>query len=302
VKSFKLRPRNGFLPHSRQRGRFDIVAVLRCMLVVLSVHYPLVAAESPCTFNGTREEEAKCLLRPVEKYGHLGSMLLTLPAPLSEMMTQRMTLSITSVASYVFLNGIGDADIGGPLTNGVSQTQRGERARYFIIHDTSVPIRSVNGFPTNINHESWSGNDIARVLTNGSKPAHVYIDRLGRSITPVDFKTPWRSTKYENATTARKGLFLSVELVQPRLLQGRSDAEGPVPGFTDSQLERLALVYIVASVRAGEWLVPAYHAAVDAGIKNGHDDPQNFDLPRWCEMLSKHLAAIKALDFLNPQP
>jgi hypothetical protein len=34
---------------------------------------------------------------------------------------------------------------------------------------------------------------------------------------------------------------------------------------------------VIASVRAQRWLIPAYHAALDADIPNGHDDPLNFD-------------------------
>ena len=44
-----------------------------------------------------------------------------------------------------------------------------------------------------------------------------------------------------------------------------------------AQYDRLALLYTIASVRAGRWLIPAYHAAIDAGIRNGHDDPMGFD-------------------------
>ena len=33
-----------------------------------------------------------------------------------------------------------------------------------------------------------------------------------------------------------------------------------------------------ASVRSGRWLIPAFHVAIDAGIRGGHDDPQNFEI------------------------
>ena len=35
---------------------------------------------------------------------------------------------------------------------------------------------------------------------------------------------------------------------------------------------------MIASVRADRWLIPAFHAAIDADIRNGHDDPLNFDI------------------------
>ena len=56
-------------------------------------------------------------------------------------------------------------------------------------------------------------------------------------------------------------------------------------GFSEKQMDRLALVYIAASVRRGSWLIPAFHATVDAGIPNAHDDPQNFDLQLWTKRL-----------------
>ena len=43
----------------------------------------------------------------------------------------------------------------------------------------------------------------------------------------------------------------------------------------------------------GEWLVPAYHAAIDAGIPDAHDDPQNFDLNLWSKRLNALLQQLK---------
>jgi hypothetical protein len=53
------------------------------------------------------------------------------------------------------------------------------------------------------------------------------------------------------------------------------------------------MVYIVASVRAGRWLIPAFHAALDEGIPNAHDDPQNFDLAAFDGAVSKALTEVK---------
>ena len=58
----------------------------------------------------------------------------------------------------------------------------------------------------------------------------------------------------------------------------RNDALAPTPGFSDVQYDRLALIYAIASVRAGRWLIPAFHVAINSGIRGGHDDPQNFDV------------------------
>ena len=102
----------------------------------------------------------------------------------------------------------------------------------------------------------------------------------------------------DNLQESAKGLQLHVELVQPR----RSDPDGkigndaiaPEPGFTESQLDRLALLYLAASVRRGEWLVPAFHADLDAGIPDAHDDPQNFDLKLWGKRLAVLLKDVKS--------
>ena len=39
-------------------------------------------------------------------------------------------------------------------------------------------------------------------------------------------------------------------------------------------------------------MVPAFHAAVDAGIPDAHDDPQNFDLAHWAKRLNLLLDAL----------
>ena len=54
-----------------------------------------------------------------------------------------------------------------------------------------------------------------------------------------------------------------------------------MPGFTAAQYDRLALLYILASVRGGRWLIPGFHAVIDSGIPDAHDDPQNFDMAAW---------------------
>ena len=57
-----------------------------------------------------------------------------------------------------------------------------------------------------------------------------------------------------------------------------NDAIAPEPCFSVAQDERLALLYVVAGRRARSWMVPGFHAAIDEGISDAHDDPQNFDL------------------------
>lgn len=57
--------------------------------------------------------------------------------------------------------------------------------------------------------------------------------------------------------------------------------------FSDAELKRLALVYVAASLRRGQWLIPAFHAVIDSGFKDGHDDPQCFDLEKWALFVGK---------------
>src|SRR5262249_12670392 len=67
----------------------------------------------------------------------------------------------------------------------------------------------------------------------------------------------------------------------------RYHAVAPEPGFTAATMERLALCYVAASLRSGTWMIPAFHCALDLGISDGHDDPQNFDLFQWGGALEK---------------
>ena len=84
---------------------------------------------------------------------------------------------------------------------------------------------------------------------------------------------PWRETKFEQAANfagALKGLFLHVELIQPRAppaAAATTTRKAPIPAFTAAQYDRLALLYVIASVRSSRWLIPAYHAALDADIR-----------------------------------
>ena len=49
----------------------------------------------------------------------------------------------------------------------------------------------------------------------------------------------------------------------------------------------MALLYAAASARRGDWLVPAFHAAIDEGIAGAHDDPQHFEIARFADALER---------------
>ena len=70
--------------------------------------------------------------------------------------------------------------------------------------------------------------------------------------------------------------------------------KAPIRPFTAAQYDRLALLYVIASVRSSRWLIPAYHAALDADIRNGHDDPLNFDAESFANSIAKLVDTLNA--------
>lgn len=249
------------------------------------------------TFAGSPTQQGRCLLQPVKIYGHLSKNLGALPESLA-MLGKKVKLKKPGFRAYLRKKGITELSIGGSLDEPIARNSKGKYARYFVIHDTSFPFyASKRGIPNSIDSAKWSWNQLEKKWSN-NKVAHVFINRLGDSISTLNFRKAWRATKLEMGIKKRlaRGLFLHVELIQPRgrdFRNGRkNDAIAPKPGFTDAQLERLALVYIAASIRRGVWLVPAFHSVLDSTFPNAHDDPQNFDLHKWVakiEMIKKKL-------------
>src|SRR5262249_20412254 len=144
-------------------------------------------------------------------------------------------------------------------------------ARYFVIHDTSGPNFGSRPFPAHIDPSPKINNLRLFWCADGWAKSHVVVNRQGGMMVGHDFAIPWRETKFERASVfsgALKGLFLHVELIQPRRHAPgsgrRNDAQAPTPGFTAAQYERLALLYVIASVRAGSWMIPRLPAAIDA--------------------------------------
>ena len=287
-------------------------------LVIILFFQAKIQAQTVCQIVPTSQissiDQAKCLLRQPKIFGNVGLTLTSLPAPFDQLLT-RPTIDISKeqLRRYLQAQGINEADIGGSLDKPVSRTNnnnpRAELARYFIIHDTSTPNLGNDTFPNNINEASWEFNNFNKYGSGDNSPAHIIINRVGQSVTRKDFNTPWRSTRRESeqfcGVNKCKGLFLAVELVQPRKCQPNSgqtqcspprknDAKSPDPGFTKAQLDRLAVVYIAASVRRGKWLIPAFHVVLDQIVPGGHDDPQNFNLDQWSKQLNDILTEIRS--------
>jgi hypothetical protein len=254
------------------------------------------------SFSGTPLEQATCLLRPVMIYGRLDDALKRLPEPLETLIGQPVGIDKEGLRRYLRKNKIKEEDLGGsldePVSKGRDNSPDAPFASYFVIHDVSTPNYLNESWPANINEKGWEWNDLQNRWLN-NKVAHIFINRVGESVTAVEFKTAWRATKLEVKVLREtsKGSFLHTELVQPRRRDPKgspnNDAIAPVPGFTEAQLDRLALVYLAASLRRGVWMIPAFHAAVDAGIPEAHDDPQNFDLPLWAKRLAKLLREVQ---------
>ena len=238
---------------------------------------------------GSPNDEAKSLLRPCLPRGGYGKPLSKLPLFLAQNVGSKIAISHPQLTKYLSESGVRDGDLGGPIRSVLPS------ARYFVIHDTSTkPDNWIQRrtFPDDINTSHWTHNQ--RSNLNTKLDAHVFISRIGESNTAHDFSVPYSATKYTGGDHTRqpaalKLKFCHVELIQPRLGDpgiAKSDWIAPTPGFPGVQLDRLALVYIVASFRHGEWLIPAYHHNVDMGFA-AHDDPQNFNLPDWDERIAE---------------
>jgi hypothetical protein len=242
------------------------------------------------SFAGTPAQQAACLTREVKRAGLIGNDTLT---PFLAGIVGKPAPGIPAVQALLDARGIPPDAVGGSLARPIP-------ARYFIIHDTSTPNCSdpeasvgcpVRGaFPPDRDEEGWIFN---RTFGGHPKPfpdraAHAMTNRTGGSITEVDFADRIATTKFETCidVAEKADLFIGVENIQPRIGSPRvpdagqklNDVDAPTPGFTSAQYRRLALLYVVASSRRGEWLVPAFHAVLDQFYADGHDDPQHFDM------------------------
>lgn len=256
------------------------------------------------SFAGDPARQTACLAQPVGRWGKLDGPLQAIPNVLAARVG-RSALLPGRTALGNFLSGLGLTEaLAAGLFAPVSRARDGDpfapAARYFVIHDTSGP--RLEWFPPDLD-DNPRLNNLARFrCADGLEVAHAVVNRMGDIFVGHDFGVPWRATKLERAFsfgTDLKGLFLHVELIQPRSRapgHGRNGALAPWPGFTEAQYDRLALLYTIASVRAGEWLIPAFHAVIDADIRGGHDDPQEFDLDAFARSLSSLLDRLGADD------
>ena len=246
------------------------------------------------TFAGSPVEQASCLLRKVELMG--AKKPQPLPPVIERLMEQGGAPSAAQRAAAIaafpqpyrdYATGYQDLP--------ASQTEAGLPLLYFVIHDTSTPFFGADKFPRHLDSDP-KVNSFDSYLA-AEPVAHIFLNRQGQIWGAHDFSIPWRATKLESRVVGvpARGRFVHIETVQPRrFLPGatnRGQTYGPKPGFTPAQYRMLAALYVYASARAGRWLIPAFHATVDDGIPDAHDDPQNFDLKQFASELEKLLAA-----------
>ena len=255
------------------------------MIGLLLAATQLTAPSVDCSFDaatfefaGSPVEQARCLLRNV-KAGGGADPPQALPPMLASLIGQPAEIDRDKLAAV-----LRHKRIALPASTPVSETLDHRRAVYFVIHDTSSPWIGANAFPADFGHQPRF-NDVNQFLGKDAV-AHLFNDRRGRVTIGHDFEVGWRATKLERVLgESVRGRFLHVENVQPRREDPdgppRNDRLGPVPGFTPAQYRTLALLYVLASSRAGTWMIPAFHANIDRGIPEAHDDPQNFDLTQF---------------------
>jgi hypothetical protein len=307
-----------------------VAAGLTCAMLVGSVQTALsdgckpshfrasffIRSMGECSFNsetlsfaGTPVEQAKCLMRGMDATRNLAPPLDRLPPALASRIGATAGLPSRDALSSLLSSQDLEWDFAAYLWQPVSRAHDNDpdapMARYFVIHDTSGPNYGHRSFPGDIDNESSKLNNLNHfACPDGWGRAHVFISRAGEMLVAHDYGIAWRETKFEQAAEfggALQGLFLHNELVQPRQSApghgGRNDARSPDPAFTAAQYDRLALLYTIASVRADRWLIPAFHAALDADIPNGHDDPLNFDIESFANSLDRLIEKLE-----HPKP
>ncbi|WP_144575936.1 hypothetical protein [Agrobacterium sp. DE0009] len=281
------------------------LASLSIIIIAITPAQTIAATFGKCKFDtetmvfaGNPMEQASCLLRKVRILGNVEATPADVPPNLAGFIGQPLTISKAQIRGAIGRLGLTEEGLGGsldtPLSRGNSNSSHAPTARYFVIHDTSWPNFGSANFPEDIDRSNQV-NRLDGFVSQSDAKAHIFINRRGEIYVGHDFKVPWRATKLElKIGTLSRGMFLHVENVQPRRSHpNQADGNAPTPGFSQVQYERLALLYLVASARAGVGLIPAFHAAIDEGLSDGHDDPQNFRLDNFDAALGRLLGSIR---------
>jgi hypothetical protein len=248
-------------------------------------------------FRGSATEQTTCLMRFVRPQGS-GSTVQPIPDVLKSRVGLVPDISIDHLKACLSSANIALSEVSGtPVVS-----TKTKKLVYFVLHDTSSPEYAQSaGFPANINDAAWSGNNLNSGHSGLVSRVQFVINRVGRSRATTLLGEPRAkpATKLEmnSQVGASRPLFVHVENIMPRLKPPGSWAHiPPIPAFTDAMLERLAWLYVVSSVRAERWLIPAQHFNIDSNLFPGvdvHDDPQAFDLPKWGVKIAKVIEDCK---------
>jgi hypothetical protein len=262
----------------------------------------------PCGFNsetlsfrGTPAQQAMCLMRGMDATRNLAPTLEGLPPGLAKRIGETTGLPsrevLSAYLSKLDLEWSFAAYLWQPTSHARDNDPDAPAAKFFVIHDTSGPYYGHRAFPDDINVNPKVNNLQSFACSDEWGKAHVVLNRMGDMLLNHDFSIPWRETKFEQAAEfggALKGLFVHIEMIQPRRAgAGGGDGHSPDPAFTQAQYDRLAILYTIASARAERWLIPAFHAALDADIPNGHDDPLNFKVDSFADSLDRLIEKLR---------
>jgi hypothetical protein len=250
-------------------------------------------------YKGDKATQAKLLMRHVAIWGKITETKAKLDTNYLKLLSSKINITKAQVKNYLTANTITEAEVGGNIDSTVSSINVGGKqifAKYFVIHDVSTPALK-DTFPSNINEDSWRFNN-PNIWTK--KKTHTYLTRTGKCKTVTNFSEGLRATKFELKVlgTISRGLYIHIELVQPRVYPPGNEDNAPVaptPGFTDIQYQKLALLYICASIRKGEWLIPAFHANIDEKLPDAHDDPQNFETNKFTNQVINLIKDIQSM-------
>ena len=251
-------------------------------------------SDKAMAYVGSPRQQALCLM-PEGDLGHFKPRR-TLGAPLDRLVGTHAVVDVSKLSGLLREAGIDYAPAA--LKRGLSHAWGGRRygppARYFVIHDTSSAL----GRPSFPAEDDPALNRLGERYCAGDYTAHTFVNRQGKVLIGYDYGTAWRATKFESINRWRKGLFLHNELTQPRIPRTGETATNaslpPTPAFTPAQYRALALLYVAASARAGTWLVPAFHSAIDYAWEDGHDDPRGFQVSEFDEALGTVLHRLLA--------
>ncbi|WP_297692793.1 N-acetylmuramoyl-L-alanine amidase, partial [uncultured Eudoraea sp.] len=140
----------------------------------------------------------------------------------------------------------------------LGDTTKPVTANYFVIHDTAATNKATTSSQpaNNTGIHMWLNND-------GAYQTH-------------DWNHRGDGTKVERANN---GCFVHTELVRhPKLDEAVAGVKQADTYYTDLQYELLAYAYVVCSMRKGKLLEVTVHRELDRSIKNGHNDPQHFNM------------------------